>query len=186
MGVAKSQRREPSAKPQVARRSRSSSSGVRHSGRVNGSSQSLKSTNPLKFTISSDPAHHEQRRVAQEQILQRVHECGYDEQSTFAIKISMDEALTNAIKHGNKHDPTKHVHVEARISPKRAEIMIEDEGPGFARSHVPDPTAEENLCKCSGRGILLMETYMNSVKWTKHGRRVKMVRVNQRHFGEKG
>jgi serine/threonine-protein kinase RsbW len=74
------------------------------------------------------------------------------------------------------------VTVEARISSRRAEITIEDQGPGFNRSVVPDPTAEENLCKCSGRGILLMETYMNSVKWSKHGRRVRMVRINQRHL----
>jgi serine/threonine-protein kinase RsbW len=180
MGVAKSNRREPKAKPRLA------STGSSRRGRVNGSSQSLKSNNPLKFKISSDPDQPDQRRVAQEQILQAVQDCGYDEQSTFAIKISMDEALTNAIKHGNKHDPKKHVHLEARITPKRAEISIEDEGPGFTREAVPDPTAEENLCKCSGRGILLMETYMNSVKWTKQGRRVKMVRVNQRHLGEKG
>ena len=52
-------------------------------------------------------------------------------------------------------------------------------GSGFDRSSVPDPTEEENLEKCSGRGILLMEAYMNSVKWSNKGRRVKMIKRNE-------
>ncbi len=59
------------------------------------------------------------------------------------------------------------------------EIEIEDQGPGFDRASVPDPTAEENLCKCSGRGILLIEAYMNSVSWSHGGRRVHLVRYNE-------
>jgi len=137
---------------------------------------------PLKCAIASDPAHHPLVQEAQNRILEDVHRCGYDEQSTFAIRLAMQEAIINANKHGNQHDPDKKVRIEARISPERAEIIIEDEGPGFSRDTVPDPTVEENLCKCSGRGILLMETYMNIVKWTKHGRRVRMVRINQRHL----
>ena len=52
-------------------------------------------------------------------------------------------------------------------------------GPAFERSCVPDPTADENLYKCSGRGILLIEAYMNSVKWDRGGRRVRMVKENR-------
>jgi serine/threonine-protein kinase RsbW len=72
------------------------------------------------------------------------------------------------------------VRIEASVSPNETEIIIEDEGPGFERADVPDPTAEENLLKCSGRGILLMETYMDQVEYSKNGRRVRMIKRNAR------
>ena len=56
---------------------------------------------------------------------------------------------------------------------------MEDEGAGFDRASVPDPTAEENLHRCSGRGILLIEAYMSEVKWDHNGRRLHMVRENR-------
>jgi serine/threonine-protein kinase RsbW len=87
--------------------------------------------------------------------------------------------MINAIKHGNKLDPSKQVHVSYRITPTQAEIMIEDEGPGFDRHCVPDPTTDENIHKCSGRGILLMEAYMNAVEFSAGGRRVRMVKRNE-------
>ena len=61
-------------------------------------------------------------------------------------------------------------------SDESVSIVIEDEGPGFNRQTVPDPTAEENLTKCSGRGLLLMETYMTSVEYSNKGRRVCMIK----------
>jgi len=130
----------------------------------------------LRFTIPSDFL---AGRDVQEQILNQVAENGFTSQNTFAVKLSVEEALINAIKHGNKLDPKKEVKIQANITPKKVEIIIEDEGPGFDRSCVPDPTLEENLQKCSGRGILLIEAYMNSVEWTKGGRRVRMIKTNE-------
>ena len=131
----------------------------------------------MKFVIASDPS---QQREVQKQILDAVETAGYHPDNLFAVKISLEEALINAIKHGNKLDPKKKVRVEASVSPLETEIIIEDEGPGFNRGNVPDPTAEENLLKCSGRGILLMETYMDSVEYSKSGRRVRMIKRNAR------
>ena len=102
----------------------------------------------------------------------------YDEQSTFAIRLALEEGLMNAIKHGNKLDPKKKVTVQAEVTPDHAEIIIEDEGPGFDRSTIPDPTADENIDRLHGRGILLMEAYMTEVEFTRGGRRVRMVRKN--------
>jgi serine/threonine-protein kinase RsbW len=115
----------------------------------------------------------------QTQILKEVERHGFNPNSLFATRLALEEAMVNAIKHGNKLDPTKKVFVEARVTRDRVEIEIEDQGPGFSRKSVPDPTAEENLCKCSGRGILLIEAYMNSVSWSRGGRRVHMVRLNE-------
>ena len=64
------------------------------------------------------------------------------------------------------------------MTKKRAEITIQDEGPGFKRSGIPDPTLAENLHKCSGRGIHLIEAYMDEVQWSRGGRRLKMVKEN--------
>jgi serine/threonine-protein kinase RsbW len=131
---------------------------------------------PMTFTIRSDfSAGHD----VQKRILDAVEKAGFNSQSTFAIKLALEEALINAIKHGNKLDLKKNVHIEASVSPTVTEITIEDEGPGFDRASVPDPTLEENLDKCSGRGILLMEAYMNRVEWSRGGRRVHMVKKNE-------
>src|SRR5688572_6024296 len=131
---------------------------------------------PLRFTIRSD--FHEGHEV-QKRILDDVEKAGFNSTSTFAIKLALEEALINAIKHGNKLDPSKQVVIEARVTPAETEIIVEDEGSGFQRTCVPDPTLEENLEKCSGRGILLMEAYMNRVEWSRGGRRVRMVKKNE-------
>lgn len=130
---------------------------------------------PLRFIIPSDFA---EGRLVQKRILDEVARHHFGEDATFAIRLSLEEALINAIKHGNKLDPRKKVTVEAEVTPDHIEIEIEDEGPGFDRSSVPDPTSEENLERLHGRGILLMEAYMTEVEWTRGGRRVRMVRKN--------
>ena len=114
-------------------------------------------------------------RDVQQAIMNEVLKHNFGTETVFAIRIALEEAIVNAIKHGNRQDPSKKVFVEAKVTPKRAEITIEDQGEGFKRSCVPDPTAEENLYKCSGRGVLLIESYMDSV-WSRGGRRVRMVK----------
>lgn len=130
----------------------------------------------VKVTIPSDFS---ASRDVQKAILDEVARCGYDEHSTFAIKLALEEGMINAIKHGNRFDPAKRVHVEYDVTRARAEIVIEDEGPGFYRTDVPDPTLEENLEKTSGRGILLIEAYMTTVEYSHGGRRLRMVKVNE-------
>lgn len=129
----------------------------------------------LKVTIPSD---YDAGRDVQDRILKDVQRHGFSTDNTFAIRIALEEALVNAIKHGNRHNPDKKVHVEAKVTRQRAEITIEDEGPGFKRGEIPDPTLSENLHKCSGRGILLIESYMDGVHWSRGGRRLKMVKEN--------
>lgn len=136
----------------------------------------------LVFTFPSDPG---AGRAAQNQILEALRSNGFKGNTFFAISLALEEALTNAIRHGNKLDPKKKVHVEADVTPQRVEITVEDDGPGFDRSGIPDPTAVENLEKCSGRGILLIEAYMSRVTWDRGGRRVKMVKENEPHAAGK-
>jgi len=129
----------------------------------------------LRFIIPSD--FHEGRAI-QKRIMEEVEAHRFNEDAVFAIKLALEEALINAIKHGNKLDRTKKVRIQCRVTDHEAEITIEDEGPGFDRSTVPDPTTEENLERLHGRGILLMEAYMHIIEWSNRGRRVRMVRRN--------
>jgi serine/threonine-protein kinase RsbW len=126
----------------------------------------------VRATIPSD---YIAGRDVQQAIMNEVQKHNFGTETVFAIRIALEEAIVNAIKHGNRLDPGKKVFVEAKVTPKRAEITIEDQGEGFVRNCVPDPTAEENLYKCSGRGVLLIESYMES-EWSHGGRKVRMVK----------
>lgn len=115
-------------------------------------------------------------RTLQDDILSEVGRRGYDEKCVFAVKLALEEAMVNAIRHGNKQDPAKEVRIDAMVSDEKIEIIVHDQGPGFTRDAVPDPTADENLEKCSGRGILLIEAYMDEAEWTDRGRCLRMVK----------
>ncbi|MGF1634208.1 MAG: ATP-binding protein [Phycisphaerae bacterium] len=115
-------------------------------------------------------------REVQEEILAAAARHGFGEETGFGLKLALEEGLINAIKHGNKLAADKQVTVEADFRPNAVRIGIEDQGPGFDRNKVPDPTLEENLEKCSGRGILLMEAYMDEVNWDREGRRVTLIK----------
>ena len=129
----------------------------------------------FKVTIASD---FDAARDVQERILRDVEQHGFGEEATFALRIALEEAMVNAIKHGNGLDPGKKVRIESKITAKRAEVVIEDEGPGFDRTNIPDPTHDDNLHKPSGRGILLIEAYMDTAQWSKGGRKLRMVKEN--------
>jgi serine/threonine-protein kinase RsbW len=121
--------------------------------------------------IASHPA--EARRI-QEEIERLLQTCQFGEHDLFAIKLAVEEALVNAIKHGNQMDPRKKVHVSYRILPDHFEIHITDEGTGFDPRDVPDPTTPENLERPCGRGLMLMRHYMCEVCYNERGNSVRM------------
>ena len=105
--------------------------------------------------------------------------CRYFEaHDIFAIKLALDEALTNAIKHGNKMNPLKMVHVSYYVDCHFFEVIIEDDGSGFDVTQVPDPIDEENIEKSSGRGLLLMREYMDRVEHNYIGNIVTMKKLH--------
>jgi len=133
----------------------------------------------MASTMMTIASSYDDAREVQTLIRDELDKARFDDDSQFAIKLALEESLINAIKHGNKLDRTKQVHVEWKITPQFAEIIIEDEGPGFDRDTVPNPTEEDNLEKLTGRGLLLIESYMDSVEYSKGGRRVKLMKKNQ-------
>jgi len=114
--------------------------------------------------------------AVQQAIRDEVQAHGYDEEAVFAVRLSLEEALSNAIRHGNCGDETKSVTVEYAIDPNQIRISITDEGCGFQPETLPDPCAEENLARPHGRGVMLMQAYMNEVSYNDAGNRVTMVR----------
>lgn len=115
----------------------------------------------------------------EEVILREMQAAGYSEEDIFGIKLALEEAMTNAVRHGNRNDPTKQVVVRFNVTPRKITIIVRDEGFGFQPNHVPDPTLPENIERPSGRGIMLMRAYMTHVAYSDRGNEVVMVKVNE-------
>jgi serine/threonine-protein kinase RsbW len=128
-------------------------------------------------------------RESERKVLARLAELGYGEDHCFAVRLAFEEALINAMKHGNRMDPSRQVRLAYRISPERVEIRVADDGAGFHPECVPDPTVDENLQRPCGRGIMLMRSYMDEVTYSADGTEVRMVKhrgVPVRGFPESG
>jgi anti-sigma regulatory factor (Ser/Thr protein kinase) len=124
-----------------------------------------------------------------------------DEADRLRMAIALEEALTNALFHGNleltsemrdnspddyAHEVARrrasapfshrHVRVDAQLTRDRAMFVIRDDGPGFDPSELPDPLDPECFDKAGGRGILLMRTFMNEVRFNPAGNEVTLIK----------
>ena len=107
-------------------------------------------------------------------ILRKLGEFHWGSKDIFAIHLALEEALINAIRHGNCSCHEKTVVIHTEITPAHFLTRITDEGPGFDPQTLPDPTAEEFLeCPC-GRGVKLMQNYMTSVTFNDTGNEVTL------------
>jgi serine/threonine-protein kinase RsbW len=112
-----------------------------------------------------------------DEILVVLDEYGASKEVVFGVHMALEEALSNAVRHGNKHDPNKVVQVDCEISENRFFVKICDEGPGYDPCKVPDCCADENLEVPGGRGLALMRAYMTTVELSDNGRCVIMEKV---------
>ena len=133
----------------------------------------------LERTIPSDT---DIARQLLEELLGQLGDRGWPEEDKFGVHLSVEEALMNAIKHGNQRDPEKSVFVQYRLSDELLFVQVEDQGEGFNPEDVPDPTLDENLELPSGRGLMLMRTFMSMVQYNEKGNRVTMEK--KRSLGE--
>lgn len=100
----------------------------------------------------------------------------YPESSRFAVRLAIEEAISNAFRHGHKEAAAgAPVRVEYAVDPDQVVMTVEDQGPGFDPEAVPDPTLDENLEVPSGRGLMLIRAYMSSVTFNEAGNRITMV-----------
>lgn len=99
---------------------------------------------------------------------------GWDETSIFAVRLALEEGLSNAMRHGNSGDPHRLIQLELSGDYDGLLAAIEDEGPGYDPASVPDPTADENLTVASGRGLALIRAFMTEVTVVEPGNRLEI------------
>jgi serine/threonine-protein kinase RsbW len=119
----------------------------------------------VKTTELSLPSRIDTVATAAAAVAEFVGRSGMSEEAAFGIDMAVREAVTNAVLHGNRQDEEKTVDLTLKSSPDALEISVHDQGPGFNPEEVPDPTAQENILKTSGRGIFFMRTFMDEVNW---------------------
>lgn len=110
-------------------------------------------------------------------ILAEMKGAGYTRKELFGVRLALEEAIINAIKHGHRYDATKTVHVRYRVSSECIVAEIADEGPGFDLQRVLDPLAADNIGRDCGRGLLLMRSYMNWVRYNPTGTCVTLCKL---------
>jgi len=92
-------------------------------------------------------------------------EAGLDEDERFHIAMAVREAAVNAVLHGNEYDPTKQIEVSFENTGDKLVFTITDQGKGLDPDSIPDPLAPENLLRGTGRGIFLIRSFMDEVKF---------------------
>lgn len=108
------------------------------------------------------------------ELLNELKDMGVREDILFDVNVAFEEALRNAMIHGNRQDPAKKVFIRTDIGEDHIEITVSDEGGGFDPDAIPDPTEDDNLLKGSGRGVYLIRHLMDEVRFEQGGCRVVM------------
>jgi len=114
--------------------------------------------------------------AVQERIIALMEKHEYSMRDVFAMRLSLEEAITNAIRHGNKSDESKLVSILADVSDEKLHIEVQDEGEGFEPGDVPDPTDMDFIERPCGRGLMLMRAYLNFVEYSENGTKITMER----------
>lgn len=110
-------------------------------------------------------------------VARRLH---LSDEAAFGLDMAVREAVTNAVLHGNKQDESKMVEITFKETGAELVVTVRDRGQGFDPLAIPDPTAEQNLLKTSGRGVLFMRTFMDTVEWTHHPEGGTIVRMTKK------
>lgn len=110
----------------------------------------------------------------------------YSDDDMFAVHLAMEEAIINAVKHGNRADCNKTVTIEYDMTPEKIVVSITDQGGGFEPENIDDPRSGENIYKTGGRGVLLIKSYMDSIKYNQTGNSITMTKLNSKHAKQRG
>jgi serine/threonine-protein kinase RsbW len=126
------------------------------------------------------PSRVESIAEATDAVVDAARRMGYSEEALFGIDMAVREAVTNAVLHGNRGDEAVAVEVGVADGESGVVVTVRDRGEGFDPEGVADPTAEENLLKASGRGILFMRNFMDDVRWERHPDGGTIVRMTKK------
>ncbi|QDU60050.1 serine-protein kinase RsbW [Planctomycetes bacterium Pan216] len=114
-----------------------------------------------------------------EELVESLKQSQYSSRVIFGIRLAVEEALVNAVRHGNDCKEDLEVDIRYTVGDDEFVIEVKDQGPGFNPDDVPDPTAPENLERPCGRGILLMRTYMTDCQFVPPGNVCQMRRIRE-------
>ncbi|MBR9802452.1 ATP-binding protein [bacterium] len=114
----------------------------------------------------------------QERIIGQMEAYKFTDRDIFSARLALEEGIINAIKHGNRMDLTKTVNIQWGISSQKVRVVIQDQGPGFDPADIPDPTADENLERPCGRGIMLMKAFMDVIQYNEQGNQLTIEKVS--------
>lgn len=138
-------------------------------------SEDVKNLDPSLWVVEKDyPSVFGQAHNLIDEVLAKMTEQGWSDRDVFAVNMALEESVTNAIEHGNHGNPEKRFYLVCRVSPKLVYISVRDEGKGFQRDLVPDPTKDENLETPSGRGMMLINGFMTRVWYNEAGNEIYM------------
>jgi serine/threonine-protein kinase RsbW len=116
---------------------------------------------------------------AEQTVLAEANALGLDDDDLYRVGIAIRECMVNAVVHGNRYNSRKKVHLKVARTADSLTIVVGDEGDGFDPNAVPDPLAGENLLRGSGRGVMLMQSFMDQFQISQRqpqGTEVKMVK----------
>jgi len=99
----------------------------------------------------------------------------FNDEDYARIMLTLSEAVTNAIVHGNKENPEKRVTIRSELTDGTLSISVKDEGAGFDPSNIPDPLKEENLLNIGGRGVYLIKQYADDLQFNENGTKLEML-----------
>lgn len=99
----------------------------------------------------------------------------FNDEDYARIMLTLSEAATNAIVHGNKVNPDKKVIIKGNLKGNKLVISVKDEGTGFDPDSIPNPLKEENLMNIGGRGVYLIREYADDLEFDENGTRLEMM-----------
>ena len=114
--------------------------------------------------------------AAIEELIAALEGAGWEGMDLFRIQMAIEEAVVNAIEHGNKRQIEKKVRLLFHVTSEKTTLEITDEGPGFDHRNVADPTTDELLEKPRGRGVMLIRELMNEAFYNEVGNQVTMIK----------
>ncbi|MDZ7765366.1 MAG: ATP-binding protein [Melioribacteraceae bacterium] len=112
--------------------------------------------------IPSDP---ELMPEVEQFILDVAKKVNLNEDKYNSISLAVAEAISNSIKHGNKNDKTKKVNIKIKTEDDKLIVILKDQGKGFDPADIPDPTQPENILKDSGRGLFIMRSLLDDLRY---------------------
>ena len=129
----------------------------------------------MKVISIKIPSKRENVRVAEAFIEEAKDKYQIKEDLYGNMMVAVIESVSNAIIHGNKQDENKKVDLELSVAHKEIIIEVTDQGNGYDFNNIPDPTLPENLEKPGGRGVFIMKTLCDKIKFYDSGRKIKLI-----------